>query len=180
MTMFNESSSRSPQDVIARAKQLLSQLADRGWQCGQSGNCNVVAWAGDDVYPIASVYGKGNQEFIAASPQLIRDLVAALEAQHETVKRLNRRCQIAEAAANLKVEEWDKRSKRAGRAYVFQLGLDAGRAEARASEGVRGMRSDEPALMIRGHGDIAQVVEALRAVGYRVDPEARASSEDGR
>jgi hypothetical protein len=40
----------------------------------------------------------------------------------ETVRRLNRRCQIAEAAANLKVEEWDKRSKGAGRGYLFSLG----------------------------------------------------------
>jgi hypothetical protein len=40
----------------------------------------------------------------------------------ETVRRLNRRCQSAEAAANLKVEEWDKRSKDQGRSYVFALG----------------------------------------------------------
>ena len=56
-----------------------------------------------------------------------------LQTLRDTVRRLNRRCQLAEAAANLKVEEWDKRSKGAGRAYVFQLGKDEGREEALAS-----------------------------------------------
>lgn len=49
----------------------------------------------------------------------------ALRAQVETLRdtntRLNRRCQLAEAAANLKVEDWDKRSTGQGRAYVYDL-----------------------------------------------------------
>lgn len=44
------------------------------------------------------------------------------ELLRETIRRLNRRCQTAEAAANLRVEEWDKRSKGQGRAYVYSLG----------------------------------------------------------
>lgn len=40
----------------------------------------------------------------------------------ETNTRLNRRCQIAEAAANTRVEDAEKRSKRGIRAYMFELG----------------------------------------------------------
>lgn len=43
----------------------------------------------------------------------------------ETVQRLNRRCQLAEAAANLKVEDWNKRSKGQGRGYIYSLGKRA-------------------------------------------------------
>jgi hypothetical protein len=65
----------------------------------------------------------------APTPEAVSALAARLAEAHETIKRLNRRVQISEAAANLKVGEWNKRSKRAGRAYVYQLGVDAGRAE---------------------------------------------------
>jgi len=82
-------------------------------------------------------HSRANQ--IDALKQCVRDLLAQftaaeaqLQADRETITRLNRRCQLAEAAANLKVDEWGKRSTGQGRAYVFQLGKDVGRAEAEA------------------------------------------------
>jgi LPS O-antigen subunit length determinant protein (WzzB/FepE family) len=51
--------------------------------------------------------------------QVQEDAADALEQRTRTIKRLNRRCQIAEAAANLKVEQWGQRSKGQGRAYMW-------------------------------------------------------------
>lgn len=50
------------------------------------------------------------------------DDIAALR---ETVSRLNRRAQQAEAAANVAAERWGLRSETAGRSYVYRTGLGA-------------------------------------------------------
>jgi hypothetical protein len=42
----------------------------------------------------------------------------------ETIKRLNRRCQLAEAAVNTKVEQFEQRSKPGLRSYYFQQGVE--------------------------------------------------------
>lgn len=47
----------------------------------------------------------------------------------ETNTRLNRRLSIAEAAVDLKVEDFEKRSKRALRAHYFEQGREFGRGE---------------------------------------------------
>lgn len=70
---------------------------------------------------------------IAKAPKVHPSELDRLRAENEKLKdtnqRLNRRCQLAEAAANLKVEQWNQRSKDAGHNYVFVLGKDAGRKE---------------------------------------------------
>jgi hypothetical protein len=65
---------------------------------------------------------------VAASNYITR-LTSLLAQARETNGRLNRRCQIAEAAANLQAEKWDTRSNGAGRAYIYDLALSARGAE---------------------------------------------------
>jgi hypothetical protein len=52
---------------------------------------------------------------------LVRDMRDELNGLRETNKRLNRRCQLAEAAANLRAEDWYKRSTEQGRQYLWNL-----------------------------------------------------------
>jgi hypothetical protein len=42
----------------------------------------------------------------------------------ETIRRLNRRCQLAEAALNTKVEKFEQRSCEGLRHYYYALGVD--------------------------------------------------------
>lgn len=69
-----------------------------------------------------------------SSGQIEFEILEVLEtekaAAKETITRLNRRCQIAEKAANTKVEEAEKRSKKGIRAYIFELGRIHGQQEA--------------------------------------------------
>lgn len=54
------------------------------WQLGQSGNCNVVSFDGDDVRPIAYVGSEANAHLIAAAPDLLTWLKKLVErAQRE-------------------------------------------------------------------------------------------------
>lgn len=59
-----------------------------------------------------------------------RDEANAIKADIQaTNKRLNRRAQLAEAAVNTKVEDFEKRSKRALRGYYYEMGKIVGEAE---------------------------------------------------
>lgn len=62
------------------------------------------------------------------SAQLAEPCTAAnneLARARATIQRLNRRCQLAEAAANLRAEQWWQRSKEQGRLWIWSQQIDA-------------------------------------------------------
>lgn len=85
----------------------------------------------------------------------------------ETIARLNRRCQLAEAAVDAKVENFEKRSQKALRAFYFQRGVDFAIqwiAHGKdGSEKVRGMSTRECQV------EVAPSVKCLMPEGHAGD-----------
>ena len=92
-----------------RCRPQIEPTVDGGWHCLDCGH-----------------------EWKDAVESAVDSLRKELAEARETVRRLNRRCQIAEAAANLKVEDWGKRSTSQGRDYVFASGHRYGAEAAKA------------------------------------------------
>lgn len=80
-------------------------------------------------------------------PEAGQSLADELTEARETIKRLNRRCQLAEAALEQKVETFEQRSKRALRAYYYNMG-----------------REDHDGKIAALTHELAKVQEQLRAI----------------
>ena len=69
-------------------------------------------------------------ENTSAAPAVERIATSSeLEEARATIKRLNRRCQLAEAAVEAKVEDFEKRSQKHLRAYYFAMGKEVAEQE---------------------------------------------------
>lgn len=75
-------------------------------------------------------------------PRLL-DLEAQLQEARETIRRINRRCQLAEAALNMKVEKAEQRGSPAIRNYYYSLGVDFKRFYKSSQDRENGGTSDE-------------------------------------
>lgn len=110
----------------------------------------------------------------------------------DTVRRLNRRCQLAEAAANIKVEEYGKRSKPHGHSYIFALGKRSAFSSPDDRQALQRWVTEGLQTYVAAHGQslehsgigsaakrivgviCARLTESLMSVGA-VDPQADAS-----
>ena len=113
-------------------------------------------------------------ELVNDGANLISALKSDLQQLQATNARLNRRCQTAEAAANLKVEDWGKRSTGQGRAYIFQLGKSAGEAEAQSRlSAVEASREHIDQRLTQAYADIDAWVVKFNATDERAQQAQR-------
>lgn len=108
----------------------------------------------------------------------------------ETNQRLNRRCQVAEAPANLRAEAWDKRSTDQGRNYLYsQLkaaeeeitrltkeNLELGDAKSRARS-LQQLTEDNLTRWMKLHEEVREALSDLRAQIQQLELWLRANSD---
>lgn len=74
-------------DLLARARQALERITPAPWT--QVGFGNIHAEPVGDHPPVAKTWNRANGDFIAAAPELVRELIDALTAARAEVDRLH-------------------------------------------------------------------------------------------
>jgi hypothetical protein len=100
-----------------------------------------------------------------------------IDALRETVSRLNRRAQQAEAAANVAAERWGLRSEKAGRSYVYRTGLDAVSRLREMEDRLKAVEAERDALRAALVEPPADLVALVRHV-QRTHEEVQVARED--
>jgi hypothetical protein len=82
MTEQKRSESRNGEQLIEWLRDYYDET-DGEWQAGIAGNCNLVAYNGEDIVGIGTVHSESRLKYIADLRNMVPEIIAALSARSE-------------------------------------------------------------------------------------------------